>query len=143
MWENSIENLVDALFIKLARAYHTEKSIGPNRHEQKLLELRGIISKNVKKSWTVAEMAANVGLSASRFSVLYKKRFGLSPNDDLIKMRIDQAKLLLLSTDSNLLEIAQLCGFQNEYYFSRVFHKYEKISPGIYRREESAGKNSM
>ncbi len=49
-------------------------------------------------------------------------------------MRIDKAKLLLLSTDLKLQNIAQMCGFKNEYYFSRVFKEREDMAPGAFRR---------
>ena len=77
-----------------------------------------------------------MGLSSSRLSVLYKKRFNLSPNEDLIQMRIDKSKLLLLSTNLKLQHISQLCGFKNEYYFSRIFKERENVTPGAYREWE-------
>ena len=62
-------------------------------------------------------MSDMVGLSSSRLSVLYKKRFNLSPNEDLIQMRIDKSKLLLLSTNLKLQHISQLCGLKRILFF--------------------------
>ena len=51
-------------------------------------------------------------------------------------MRIDKSKLLLLSTNLKLQHISQLCGFKNEYYFSRIFKERENVTPGAYRKWE-------
>ena len=84
--------------------------------------------------WTVNRLAEETGLSVSRFSVLYRQRFGTSPMDDLIHMRLTNAKKLLLSTGMTLHEIALQCGFQSESYFCRLFKARLGLTPSEYRR---------
>lgn len=131
----SIHNLVERVLIKIARAA-AETSIpsSSRKYEEGLRSLRLTLLRSLEKPWSIGEMACHLGISPSRLSVLYKERFGLSPNEDLIQMRIDKAKLLLLSTDLKLQNIAQMCGFKNEYYFSRVFKEREEVAPGAFRR---------
>ena len=64
---------------------------------------------------------------------IFKQYFGLSINRYRNKRRIDRAKFLLVTTDKTLEEIAQEVGFDDKYYFSRLFAKYEGISPLQYR----------
>lgn len=134
-WERKVSNLAEAIFINLAKVHQNEQNADSMVYEEPLLRLRECMQENIDRQWSVEEMAYQVQLSASRFSVLYKRRFGYSPNEDLIGMRLEKAKLLLLSSSKGLREIAQLCGFQNEYYFSRVFKLREKISPGVFRHQ--------
>ncbi|MEE0946761.1 MAG: AraC family transcriptional regulator [Acutalibacteraceae bacterium] len=64
---------------------------------------------------------------------IFKQYFGLSINRYRNQRRIDRAKFLLATTDKTLEEIAQEIGFDDKYYFSRLFAKYEGISPLNYR----------
>ncbi len=64
---------------------------------------------------------------------IFKQYFGLSINRYRNQRRIDRAKFLLVTTDKTLEEIAQEIGFDDKYYFSRLFTKYEGISPLKYR----------
>lgn len=131
-----IHNLVESILIKMARAAVESNGSGSRKYEEELLRLRLELQNHLSRPWSIQEMAEVVGLSSSRLSVLYKRRFGLSPNEDLIQMRIDKSKILLLSTNLKLQHISQLCGFKNEYYFSRVFKERENITPGAYRQWE-------
>lgn len=131
-----IHNLVEHIVIKIARTAKEVLCSNSRKYEEELLGLRQELQSRLDRQWTVREMADEVGLSSSRLSVLYKKRFGLSPNEDLIQMRIEKSKILLLSTNLKLQHISQLCGFKNEYYFSRIFKERENTTPGAYRRWE-------
>ena len=134
-YEETIHNLVERVLIKIARAaMETATPSSSKKYEEGLRALRLKLQSSLERQWSIGEMACQLGISTSRLSVLYKERFGLSPNEDLIHMRIDKAKLLLLSTDLKLQNIAQMCGFKNEYYFSRVFKEREDMAPGAFRR---------
>lgn len=134
-WEEKCANVLEAMLIRLARECHDSRQSSPKLYNAELSALRSEIRSHPEEGWSVSRMAKKLGLSDSRFSVLYKKRFGRSPKDDLIEMRLDKAKILLLSTDLCLEDIARLCGFQNEFYFSRVFKARERISAGAYRKQ--------
>ena len=56
----------------------------------------------------------------------------MSPRQYVTKMKIDYAKELLMINRYNISEIAELCGFENVYYFSNVFKKQVGISPIAY-----------
>ncbi len=133
-YKDVIDNIVDDMLIRIARVYAEQSGNYSHPVSNELLQLRREIRGDLQKNWTVGEMAAKMGLSNSRFSVIYKDRFKISPNEDLILMRIDKAKNLLLSTSLKLNSIATQCGFANEFYFSRIFKEKEKITPGEYRR---------
>ncbi len=133
-WEYKCSNLVESMLIQLAKANQESKEKDTAQYEG-FVRLRNSIWSHLEQDWSVARMAGEVGLSCSRFSVLYKMRFGKSPNEDLIELRMEKAKTLLLSTNWRLNKIARVCGFRNESYFSRVFKTRTGVSPDTYRRE--------
>lgn len=55
--------------------------------------------------------------------------------DKLLEIRMNHAKRMLISSDLTIKEIATKVGFENEFYFSNVFKKYDKSSPGIYHKK--------
>ena len=77
----------------------------------------------------------SVGLKYSHFSTLFDKTFGMSPVRFVTKMKIDYAKELLVTNRFSVSEIAEMCGFENVYYFSAVFKKQTGFSPTKYVRE--------
>ena len=92
---------------------------------------------NVAQNPNVKDMARLVHLSESRFYVLYKQIFGISPKNDLIIARIERAKSLLEENKYTNSEIAAMTGYTNEYHFIRQFKKIEGITPKEYARLKS------
>jgi AraC-like DNA-binding protein len=57
----------------------------------------------------------------------------MPPLDYFIHLKLQKACLLLFSTDRKVRTIAEELGYDDPYYFSRLFKKYMKSSPEIYR----------
>lgn len=87
----------------------------------KFEEFRECLRERYTEAWTLGKMAAELHLSASRFSNLYREFFAAKPIDDLIRMRIDLAEYYLRTSIMPVNYIANLCGFTDIYYFSRMF----------------------
>lgn len=81
---------------------------------------------------TAAAIADVAGCSQSHLRALFHAAYGLSPMQYLNTVRVDKAKEMLSCGLFRLDEIADACGFANEYYFSRVFKQYTGVSPGKY-----------
>ena len=79
-------------------------------------------------------MAACSGLSYSYFKTLFLKRVGIPPVRYVTQLRVDYAQELLETCRYSVAQIAELCGFENVYYFSNVFKKYVGVSPRQYQR---------
>ena len=77
-------------------------------------------------------IANEIGISPSHLRALFKKEYGTSLVSALNGIRIRHAKNMLKSGMFTLREVAYQCGFQNEYYFGRVFKEITGISPGKY-----------
>ncbi len=92
------------------------------------------IDENLDKDISLEELAGNVYLNPTYFSNLFYKQMGIRPIEYLTRKRIEQAQLLLLSSDESVQRIAKAVGFKEPSYFSRVFKKRTGLSPLQYRR---------
>ncbi|MBI4979863.1 MAG: AraC family transcriptional regulator [Spirochaetes bacterium] len=82
---------------------------------------------------SVSDMAKQAYLSRTYFSKLYKKETGESPARHIVRKKIALAKHLLVSTEKKIRDVANDVGFEDEYYFSKVFKRLEKMTPSEYR----------
>ena len=72
-------------------------------------------------------------LSRADFSSLFRRTFGVPPKQYISLRRITQAKRLLWRSKLSVKEIAECCGYENKYFFYRIFKKYTKHTPSEYR----------
>jgi AraC-like DNA-binding protein len=90
---------------------------------------------NFARITALPEIAAQVGISQDYLRHLFQQAKGRSPVVYLNEIRVDRAKNLLMYSSLPLKQIAGMCGFRNEYYFSAVFKKYARQAPLAYRRK--------
>ena len=141
--ERIVAGCVDELLTKIYRFTKQDFVLSMPDHSQKLRVLRSEVHENFSKAWTIGQMAKNMELSPSRFASLYKKEFKISPTEDLIRTRIDQAKLMLSSTKVSVKKVALACGFESVHYFHRAFKKRNKITPKHFQNHMLSNKGSV
>ncbi|MBQ4556978.1 MAG: helix-turn-helix transcriptional regulator [Clostridia bacterium] len=78
---------------------------------------------------TVKILAHSCSMSESVFTRSFKRVYGCTPVQYLIKVRIEEAKELLATTDLSFEEIANACGFKSAKYFGDTLKKVERITP--------------
>lgn len=81
----------------------------------------------------LATLAAMVGMSRHGFCRRYKAITGNSPYQHYLYLKMERACYLLDVTDKSISEIAESLGYDDPYYFSRVFRKVMGMSPTHYR----------
>ena len=89
---------------------------------------------HVHESLTLEELARAAGLSVSRFSFLFKQAEGISPGAYFTQLRMQQPARYLLSNPVSITEVARKTGYEDPYYFSRVFKSVMGKSPRDYRK---------
>ena len=77
---------------------------------------------------------ANSNVSKRHFISFFQQYTSYTPIDYLNNFRIERAKTLLTSTNMQISAISQEVGFQDEFYFSRMFKKRVGIAPSKYRK---------
>ncbi len=94
---------------------------------------------NMDKPMTVKELADMVSFDADHFSRVFTRVVGSGPIEYLHRQRIRRIKLLLLTTDLSLEQIAGRTGFSSAKYLSRIFGKYVGMPPAEYRKAAHYG----
>jgi len=111
------------------------------KHTDVVFKIMEYVKTNYQKKITLDDLARHVYLSRPYLSSLFKEETGESLFAYINKVRVDKAKLLLLDTGVSLLDVAGLCGFEDQSYFTKVFSKTAGVSPKRYR--DTRGKTEM
>jgi AraC family transcriptional regulator of arabinose operon len=94
----------------------------------------GFMQQHLDMSLTLGELAAHSGQSIPYYSKLFKERTNQSPMAYFIQLKVQKACELLDQTDLSIQEVAVKLGYDDPYYFSRIFKKVQGASPSIYRQ---------
>lgn len=115
----------------------TERVIAASAKKAGILEPAiKYINANYSKKITLEEAAEKVYITPVYFSMLFKKNMGLSFSDYINKLRVEYACRLLLNEILTLSDVAQLSGFNDQSYFSKVFKEHMGVSPKKYKTEK-------
>lgn len=107
---------------------------GNHRYGNVMRKLRIDIYRHPSHYYSVEDMYKNLGLSRSRFTVLYKEIFGVSPKSDLISARVSKATYLLSLGNHTLTEVSEMSGWSNVYHFIRQFKAEVGTTPAAYMK---------
>lgn len=108
------------------------------KHSDIVYKAMDYIRKNCLRKLSLEEIANTVYLSKAYLSNIFKQETGISITEFINRARIDYSKKLLRETSLSLVDIANECCFGDQSYFSRVFKKYEGMSPKKYRSSRTA-----
>ncbi len=86
---------------------------------------------------SIPDVAAQMGCSQTYFRRLFKIRTGRTPVEYLQEIRIRHSQSLLEHTDMAIAKIARYVGYEDPFYFSRLFSKANGASPAKYRKRQS------
>ena len=84
-------------------------------------------------SWTIEELAKEVGLSRSVLAERFADLVGIPPILYLAKWRMQLASGLLSAGNGNMAHIAAETGYESEAAFSRAFKKMTGVPPSVWR----------
>ena len=102
--------------------------------KQKITDCITYMKQHIEKPLRLGTLAGLAGFTPSYFNVLFRQETGYSCMDFLAKLRIHQACQWLDTTDWPIKTIAARLGFDDPFYFSRVFSSIQGMSPKEYRR---------
>lgn len=94
---------------------------------------RDYIVANLAEPLTVASLAAMARMSPSHFAAQFRQRVGTSPIRFQTQVRMGRARELLDTTTRNVDSIAAEVGYDDPFYFSRLFRSIHDVAPSVYR----------
>lgn len=126
-------------FFFLLFSNHTELTSTKNPQSfDKIKQIIKYMEANYMQKITIAEIAKEIGVSASHFMKYFKNTMGVSFVEYLNEYRLTMASKLLLSSNDSILEIAGATGFDNLSYFNRLFKKRFGMTPSSYKKMHSS-----
>jgi AraC-like DNA-binding protein len=135
-------NLTQILFIQTLRAYLDAKEGVPGwlraLGDPQIGAALKLMHREATRRWTVAELAAEVGMSRSTFAQRFKTFVGMTPLDYLSQWRIRSAARALLAGDRTVASVAAEWGYASESAFSNAFKRVTGHPPARYRTVEPA-----
>jgi AraC-like DNA-binding protein len=106
-----------------------------NLGDQKIAAALRTLHADIKRPWTVAQLADVASASRSLFAERFNRIVGMPPSDYLMHWRMALAKDALRCRDGRLAEVAFACGCQSASAFSTAFSRVAGCSPARYATE--------
>jgi AraC-like DNA-binding protein len=98
-------------------------------------EIVNRITRDYAQPWAAAELAAEFGMSDSRFSRFFRRATGNTFTDFVNRIRVNRAGQLLMETDRLVTHIGFEVGFNNLANFNRRFLEIKGVTPSEFRRQ--------
>ena len=108
----------------------------PKHSDTLVLQIVAYINKEYQQKLTLDGLAKTFYLSKNTLCKRFREQMNCSPIQYAVYTRLNKAKMYLSSTDKNVSEIAELCGFPSANYLGIVFKKQIGISPLNYRKKQ-------
>ncbi|HMM22414.1 MAG TPA: AraC family transcriptional regulator [Selenomonadales bacterium] len=112
-----------------------------NRQHHQLRSLLEYIDKHYQEKITLKELAAMANVSPYHLCRLFKNIAGMPPIEYINHLRINEAQRLLQQRHLKVGEVARIVGFSDSNYFSRLFKKYNHISPTSMQKDHHRMRN--
>ena len=127
-------HLMISLIILSIRLPGSNTSVLSKKEYFLVKKIKQHIDTNFREDITVDSLAADLHISTSYASHLFKKATGYSIKKYLSRRRIGEAETQLLCSDASVTEIAMMVGFNDSNYFNTVFSKTVGYTPLQYRK---------
>lgn len=97
-------------------------------------QIQNYVRQHYIDGFTSAQIQEACGLSYKYAGTLFKEVTGQTIKEYQCTLRLRKAEQLLKETNKSITEIAQLTGFSDVFYFSKIFHRKKGCPPGEYRK---------
>ena len=126
-----IQNVVNNALSDFAKA---SIKLNQRGHSSGYVEqVRDYVAKHIKEEIKVADMAQMLGISRIHLSRIFKEEMGMSPQEYIIRSRIEVGANLLKYSREPIRVIAEAAHFSSQSRFTEQFQKYMKMTPKEYR----------
>jgi two-component system response regulator YesN len=119
---------------KIGDTLKTLLNLKPSGHPDIIEKARQYILDNLERHISLRDVAAHVCISPSYLSTVFKKEYHRNLIDYINLIKMERACELLRQRKYRIYEISYKVGFDNAYYFTRVFHRHMGLSPSEYKK---------
>ncbi|WP_028551176.1 response regulator [Paenibacillus sp. UNC451MF] len=126
LWKKQLTESLTELSKHLLEHQHRDQNV--------IYEIAKYIQNHYHQDITLQEIANHFYLSREYISRKFKQEFKVNLSDYLSDIRVEKAKLLLLNPHLRIAQVAEMVGYDDEKYFSKVFKKTVGLSPNEYRK---------
>jgi len=102
---------------------------------QAIIQSIQYIRDNYKEKIFISDLAKEASMNVKRFTEEFRLYTGTPPKQYIVMYRIEQAIGLITSQDVSMYEAADMVGFENQMYFSRIFKKHMNMTPSQYKKK--------
>ncbi|MEZ5722028.1 MAG: arabinose operon transcriptional regulator AraC [Paracoccaceae bacterium] len=134
-------NRLEHILLSAARIDRAGQSSAAHMDERVLAACK-LISDNLQKPLTVAQIADHVCLSPSRLSHLFRTCVGTGPIQWRDAQRVQLAMQILRITNEPIKALSAMVGYEDPLYFSRVFNRHVGMSPRAFRDKSARSDNA-
>lgn len=134
-YEELLVNHLQHLLILLHRTINNKPRGKNHMLMQEMDSAVRYFHENYHKPISIEEFATEHHMSVSWFIRNFKEYTESTPAQYLLSLRISNAQTLLETTNYNVTEIAEIVGYDNPLYFSRIFKKQSGMSPSEFRKQ--------
>lgn len=127
--------LLREILILAGRQLTETKKPGIRTQEEIELATR-YFNEHFNRNISIEEYALSRHMSTCWFIRSFRQYSGITPMQYILGIRITNAQHLLAATNYNVTEIAEIVGYDNPLYFSRLFKKQTGLSPSEYRKQQ-------
>ncbi|MCD7843057.1 MAG: AraC family transcriptional regulator [Clostridiales bacterium] len=131
-YETMLTHQLQALLILLSRNRHNPYATG-TQAEQMVNDAQLYFNENYAKALSINDYAASVYVSSCWLIRSFRQYVGVTPLQYIINVRMSNARELLLNPALSISDVASSVGYDDPFYFSRLFKKCVGVSPREYR----------
>lgn len=132
---DQMEEEIAGLACKIIDSAEQQNTAWDGTKEQEVIRY---INEHFTENLQMVDLTDRFGYNRFYLSQMIKERTGYAFNDYVNRRKVELAKELLVDPQLSIKEIAERTGFSYSYYFSKIFKKYENISPGEFREKCAA-----
>jgi AraC-like DNA-binding protein len=101
--------------------------------QEKIDKTAEFMRENLGKRFSARQLAQIAHMSPAHYSAVFRRRYDYPPLEYFNRLKIQKACQLLTGTRDPIRRIARGLGFDDPYYFSRLFKRVVGVSPNHYR----------
>jgi AraC-like DNA-binding protein len=113
---------------------HERRQEQPNYYQTIVEKAKCLMESNVYGTLNLSNISEQIGISSSRLNEIFKTYTGMTPYQFYIHIKIHKAEGLLEQENVSVKEVAFKMGFEDPYYFSRLFKNKTGVAPSVWKK---------